>query len=151
MRRRTTQKNMSQSNTKEGDLMIVANEDLSLLADVLVAPYNSAGQLVVTRPAANNDNAIYLLIYGATTGGHATVRPLDPNRSVRITAKGTGNPGDLLVLADGVTTAADKGKVRSKASLAGGSGTYRVVAIAEEAFVDGQLVKARPTFGTVTV
>jgi hypothetical protein len=142
---------MSQSNTKEGDLMIAANEDLSLLADVLVAPYNNAGELVVTRPAANNDPAIYLLVYGAPVGGHATVRPMDPHRSVRITAKGTGNPGDLLVLADGVTTAADKGKVRSKSALTAGSGTYRLVAIAEEAFVDGQLVKSRPTFGTVTV
>jgi hypothetical protein len=142
---------MSQSNTKEGDLLIVANEDLSTYADVLVAPYASSGQLVVTRPVANNDNAVYLLIYGATSGGHATVRPMCPSRSVRIVAKGTGNPGDMLVLADGVTTAADRGKVRSKATLTGGAGTFRLVGIAEEAFVDGQLVKTRPTFGTVTV
>jgi hypothetical protein len=46
---------------------------------------------------------------------------------------------------------ADAGKVRSKASLTAGSGTYRVVGIAEEAFIDGQLVRTRPTFGTVTV
>ncbi len=131
--------------------MITANEDLSLLADVLVAPYNNAGQLVVTRPAANNDPAVYLLVYGASVGQPATVRPMTSNRSVRITGKGTGNPGDLLVLADGVSVPADKGKVRSKATLTAGSGTYRLVAIAEEAFVDGQLVKSRPTFGTVTV
>src|SRR5579871_4202088 len=142
---------MSQSNTKEGDLLIVANEDLSQLADVLVAPYNNAGQLVVTRPAANNDPAIYLLLYGATPGLPATVRPMSPQRSVRVTAKGAGSPGDLLVLADGVAVPADKGKVRSKSTLTAGSGTYRLVAIAEEAFVDGQLVKCRPTFGTVTV
>jgi hypothetical protein len=142
---------MSQSNTQEGDLLIVANEDLSALADVLVAPYNASGFLVVTRPVANNDAAIYVLVYGAVPGSMATVRPLNPNRTVRVTAKGTGNPGDLLVLADGVTTAADKGKVRSKAALTAGSGTYRVVGIAEELFVDGQLVRMRPTFGTVTV
>ena len=142
---------MSQSNTHEGDILITANEDLSSYADVLVAPYNSSGQLVVTRPAANNDNAVYVLVYGATSGGKATVRPLNPNRTVRVVAKGAGNPGDLLVLADGVTTAADKGKVRSKAGLTTGSGTYRLVGIAEEAFVDGQLVRMRPTFGTVTV
>jgi hypothetical protein len=142
---------MSQSNTHEGDILVTANEDLSTYADVLIAPYNSSGALVVTRPAANNDNAVYVLVYGAPSGAKATVRPLDPNRTVRVTAKGTGNPGDLLVLADGVTTAADKGKVRSKASLTVGSGTYRVVGIAEEAFVDGQLVRMRPTFGTVTV
>jgi hypothetical protein len=142
---------MSQSNTHEGDILITANEDLSTYADVLVALYNSGGQLVVTRPAANNDHAVYVLLYGAPLGAKATVRPLNPNRTVRIAAKGTGNPGDLLVLADGVTTAADKGKVRSVVGLTAGSGTYRVVGVAEEAFVDGQLVRTRPTFGTVTV
>ncbi len=142
---------MSQSNTHEGDLLLPAGEDLSTYADVLVALYNSSGLPVVTRPAANNDYAIYVLVYGATPANKATVRPLNPNRSVRVTAKGTGNAGDLLVLADGVTTAADKGKVRSKTALTGGSGTYRLVGIAEEAFIDGQLVKMRPTFGSVTV
>ena len=142
---------MSQSNTHDGDLLLSAGEDLSTYADVLVAPYNSAGQIVVTRPAANNDYALYVLVYGAASGGKATVRPMSPNRTVRIVAKGSGSAGDLLVLADGVTTAADKGKVRSKSALTGGSGTYRLVGIAEEAFVDGQLVRTRPTFGTVTV
>jgi hypothetical protein len=142
---------MSQSNTQEGDLLITTGEDLSTFADVLVAPYNSSGQLVVTRPVANNDYAVYVLVYGAVPAGKATVRPLNPNRTVRVTAKGTGNPGDLLVLADGVTTATDKGKVRSKAALTAGSGTFRLVGVAEEAFVDGQLVRMRPTFGTVTV
>jgi hypothetical protein len=142
---------MSQSNTQEGDLLLSAGEDLSTYADVLVALYNSSGLPVVTRPAANNDYAAYLLIFGATPNGNATVRPLSPQRSVRVVAKGAGNPGDLLVLADGVTTAADKGKVRSKSTLATSSGTYRLVGIAEEAFVDGQLVKMRPTFGSITV
>ncbi len=139
---------MSQSNTHEGDILITANEDLSSYADVLVAPYNSSGSLVVTRPAANNDYAVYLLVYGAASGGKATVRPLNPNRTMRVAAKGAGNPGDLLVLADGVTTAADKGKVRKVPAT---SGTYRLVGIAEEAFVDGQLVRIRPTSGSVTV
>jgi hypothetical protein len=142
---------MSQSNTQEGDFLVATNQNLSTYADVLVAPYNSGGALVVSLPVANNDPAIYVLLYGAPSGAQATVRPLNPSRTVRIVAKGTGNPGDLLVLADGVTTPADAGKVRSKASLTTGSGTYRVVGIAEEAFVDGQLVRTRPTFGTVTV
>ncbi len=142
---------MSQSNTHEGDLLLPVGEDLSAYADVLVAIYNSSGQPSVTRPVANNDFAIFVLIYGATPGNKATVRPLQPNRSVRVTASGAGNPGDLLVLADGVTTPASRGQVRSKATLTAGSGTYRLVGIAEEAFVTGQLVRMRPTFGTVTV
>ncbi len=139
---------MSQSNTHAGDILITANEDLSALADVLVVPYNNGGSLVVTRPVANNDYAVYVLVYGAPLGGKATVRPLNPDRTVRVEAKGAGNPGDLLVLADGVTTAADRGKVRK---LPATSGTYRLAGVAEELFVDGQLVRMRPTFGTVTV
>jgi hypothetical protein len=142
---------MSQSNTIEGDLLATAGEDLSTYADVLVAPYNSAGQLIVSRPVANNDYAIYVLLYGAVPGTNATVRPLSPYRTVRVVAKGAGNPGDLLVLADGVAIPADRGKVRSKGGLTGGSGTYRLVGVAEEAFVDSQLVRMRATFGTVTV
>ena len=138
---------MSQSNTIEGDLLLTAGEDLSTAHDLLVAPYNSSGQLVVTRPAANNDYALYVLMYGAPSGGKATVRPLAPTRTVRVVAKGTGNSGDALVLADGAT-AADKGKVRKVPASAG---TYRLVGIAEETFADGQLVRLRPTFGSVTV
>jgi hypothetical protein len=142
---------MSQSNTHEGDLLLPVGEDLSTYADVLVALYNSSGQPSVTRPAANNDYAVYVLIYGASPGNKATVRPLSENRQVRVVANGAGNPGDLLVLADGVTTPANKGQVRSKSTLTTGSGTYRLVGIAEESFVTGQLVKMRPTFGTITV
>jgi hypothetical protein len=142
---------MSQSNTQEGDILLAAGEDLSTYADVLVALYSSSNLPVVTRPVANNDYAVYLLVYGATPGGNATVRPLNPNRSVRVVASGAGSAGDLLVLADGVTTAANRGQVRSKATLTAGSGAYRLVGIAEEAFVTGQLVKMRPTFGSITV
>ena len=142
---------MSQSNTHEGDLLLPVGEDLSTYEDVLVAIYNSAGLPSVERPLANNDYAIFVLIYGASPGNKATVRPLSENRSVRVVANGAGNPGDLLVLADGVTTPANRGQVRSKATLATGSGAYRLVGIAEEAFVTGQLVKLRPTFGSITV
>ena len=79
---------MSQSNTQEGDFLITANQNLSTYADVLVAPYNSGGQLVVTLPVANNDPAVYVLLYGAPTGAQATVRPLNPNRTVRLGLSG---------------------------------------------------------------
>jgi hypothetical protein len=48
--------------------------------------------------------------------------------------------GDFRVLAD-VATAADKGKVRA---LPVAAGTYRGLAIAQEAGVDGQMVLSRP-------
>ena len=77
-----------------------------------------------------------------------SVRPIEPARTVRIKLKSTCNPGDVLVLAD-VATAADKGKVRA---LPATSGTYRGLAIAEEAGVDGQTVLCRPAMlGNITV
>ena len=62
---------------------------------------------------------------------------------MRVPLKGTCNPGDTLVLAD-VGTAADTGKVRA---LPATPGTYRGLAIAEEAGVDGQSVLAHPATG----
>ena len=91
------------------------------------------------------------LVIVTLTAGWQKVFAEDPRLGflshARLVAKGAGNPGDLLVLADGVTTAADKGKVRKPTT----TGTYRLVGVAEEAFVDGQLVRMRPTFGSVTV
>jgi hypothetical protein len=57
-------------------------------------------------------------------------------------------PGDVLVLAD-CTLEADRGKVRALPTAAG---TYRGLALAEEAGVDGQLVLARPAMiGNIVV
>jgi len=80
------------------------------------------------------------VIEGAADAVNVTVRPVQADRNVRLVLDGTCNPGDVLVLAD-VGTAADKGKVRA---LPTDAGTYRGLAIAEEAGVDGQLVLARP-------
>ena len=81
-------------------------------------------------------------------GDPVAVRPLHADRNVRITLKGTCNPGDVLVLAD-LATAADKGKVRVLPVVAG---TYRGLGIAEQVGVDGQAVLVRPVMiGNVTV
>ena len=136
---------MSQSNTHEGDLLIAANEDLSSTADVLVAPYNSSGQLVVTRPAANND-------YGGLRAGlwrglrrPATVRPLESEPLGARHGEGHGQSGRPAVLADGVTTAADKGKVRKVPAT---TGTYRLVGDRRGGVRRRPAGEMRPTFGT---
>ena len=139
---------MSQSNTRIGDFSVVAGADLTGMQDRLVVLGNNAGVPVVNLPAANSDPAVYLLVDESPTGAQVAVRPLDGSRNARVVLKGACNPGDLLVLAD-VATAADKGKVRV---LPAAAGTYRVLGIAEQAGVDGQLVLVRPaTLGNVTV
>jgi hypothetical protein len=114
----------------------------------LVKMSHDTGVAEVLLPAANSDYALFLVIEGGADAGLVSVRPVLADRTVRLVLKGTCNPGDVLVLAD-VGTSADKGKVRA---LPTASGTYRGLAIAEEAGVDGQLVLARPAMiGNVVV
>ena len=139
---------MSQSNTRVGDIRVLAGVDLTGMEDRLVVLGQNAGVAQVALPAANGDLAVYLLIEGGASSRLVSVRPLDAGRTVRVALKGTCNPGDVLVLAD-VATAADKGKVRALPAVAG---TYRGLGVAEQAGVDGQLVLVRPAMiGNVTV
>ena len=139
---------MSQSNTRVGDLRVLAGVDLTGKEGRLVVMSHDTGVAEVLLPVANSDYALYVLMEGAADTKLVSVRPIQPDRNIRVTLKGTCNPGDVFVLAD-VATAADAGKVRVLPTAAG---TYRGLAIAEEAGVDGQLVLARPALiGNITV
>ena len=139
---------MRQSNTRVGDIRVLAGEDLTGMAGRLVKMTHDTGVPEVKLPAANTDYAVYVMIEGGVDAALVSVRPVEAGRNVRVALKGTCNPGDLLVLAD-VATAADKGKVRALPAVAG---TYRGLAIAEQVGVDGQLVLARPAMiGNITV
>jgi hypothetical protein len=139
---------MSQSNTRVGDIRVLAGADLTGMEDRLVVMGQDGGVAQVTLPVANSDLALYVLTEDGDNGDLVAVRPLQPDRNVRVALKGTCNPGDVMVLAD-VATAADKGKVRA---LPAAAGTYRGLGIAEQVGVDGQLVLVRPAMiGNITV
>ena len=139
---------MSQTNTRVGDIRVAAGEDLTDKEGLLVKMTHDSGTEEVLLPTANTDYALYAVIEGAADGENVSLRPIEAGRNVRLRLNGTCNPGDVLVLAD-VATAADKGKVRA---LPEDAGTYRALAIAEEAGVDEQLVLARPAMlGNITV
>ena len=139
---------MSQSNTRVGDFPMAAGEDLSGMEGRLVKVSHDGGAAEVVLPTDNGDFAFFVLVEGVAVGRQAGVRPIEAGRNVRLRLVGTCNPGDVLVLADG-TTPANKGKVRA---LPAEAGTYRGLAIAEEAGIDGQLVLARPAMiGAVEV
>ena len=131
---------MSQSNTRVGDFTVLAGEALTGLEGYLVKLTHDNGVPEVKVPTAVTDYARYVLIDGAADGARVTVRPLEPGRTVRLKLKGACNPGDVISLTD-CGTAADRGKVRA---LPGGGGLQKVVGIAEEAGVEGQLVLVRP-------
>ncbi|HNX36402.1 MAG TPA: hypothetical protein PKM57_17400 [Kiritimatiellia bacterium] len=139
---------MSQSDTRAGDIPVLAGEDLTGLNGRLVVLTHDTGVPEVKLPAAVTDLAYYLLVDDGADAELVAVRPFEAGRNVRAVLKGTCNPGDVIVLAD-TGTAADKGKVRA---LPAAAGTYRGLGIAEEKGVDGQLVLFRPAMiGNVTV
>ena len=139
---------MSQTNTRVGDIAVLAGEDLTDKEGRLVKMTHDSGVAEVLLPTDNGDYALYVLTEGAADAASVSVRPIEAGRNIRVRLNGTCNPGDVLVLAD-VATAADKGKVRA---LPEDAGTYRGLAIAEEAGVDEQLVLARPAMlGNITV
>jgi len=131
---------MSQTNTKVGDIRAAAGEDLTGKEGFLVKMTHDSSVPEALLPTANGDYALYVVIEGAADGENVSLRPIEAGRNVRVKLDGTCDPGDVLVLAD-VATAEDKGKLRA---LPEDAGTYRGLAIAEEAGVDGQLVLARP-------
>ena len=139
----------TQSNTREGDLPVLAGEDLTGMEGRLVRVANDSGVLKAYLPDDVADRVLFVLTEGAEAGEYATLRPLSPHRNVRVRINGSCNPGDRLTLAaiDGT----NDGKC---ASLEGAAAdTYFYWGVAEEAGQDEQLVLARPAIdaGSVTV
>jgi hypothetical protein len=132
----------TQSNTRVGDVVFPAYSDLTGLANRLVKLVNNSGVPQIAPLASKNDSGRYLLITEGTAGQEVTVRPLEEGRTMRITFKGTGNPGDIVAAAD-PGTAADAGKVRSSTNPTDGP----TCGILEEAAVDGQFARIRPLIG----
>ena len=128
---------MSQSDTRAGDIPVLAGEDLTGKNGRLVVLTHDGGVPEVKLPTANADLAFYLLVDDNADAELVAVRPFEAGRNVRAVLKGTCNPGDVIVLAD-TGTAADKG------ALPAAAGTYRGLGIAEEKGVDGQSVLFRP-------
>jgi len=124
----------TQSNTIIGLLALTVAATTLVGKEGLVCVLGADG---LTPVAAKGDLANYLILEGAAPGGLATVCPLHPGENVRIRAQGTGSKGDVLVLAVG----GDVGKV---STFAAQTGVCFSVGIAEEDFVDEQLVLVRP-------
>ncbi len=139
----------TQSNTRQGDIRVLAGEDLSDMEGRLVQLANASGTLEAYLPNDVGDRCLYLLTDGDEEGEYVTVRPLSPDRNVRVRINGACSPGDRLTLA--AINGTDDGKC---ASLEGAAAdTYWYWGVAEEAATDEQLVLARPALdaGSVTV
>ena len=138
---------MSQSNTRVGDIRVLAGESLMGKEGYLVKMTHDTGVPEVKLPAASTDYSLYAVIEGGADAVLVSVRPIEAGRNMRLRLKGACNPGDVLVLA--AIAGSDAGMVRA---LPTANGTYRGLAMAEEVGVDGQLILARPAMvGVLTV
>lgn len=92
-------------------------------------------------PETVYDLALFLLLEGAADEGDITLAQLTPETNMRIRGNGTGSRGNILVLCDPTASSgANAGKVEAIGST---QGIYFSPGIAEEDFVDEQLVKVR--------
>lgn len=140
---------MSQSNTRVGDFSLTAGADLRGKEGCVVYLGSAGGEMVAFLPEFPSQAAQFVLLEGAEAGKQVVVRPLSPERNVRVRLWGTCNPGDLLVTAEPAPE--DRGTVRALTQQVQiallsefGGAAFFVLGIAEEAGIAGQLVLLRP-------
>lgn len=139
---------MNQSNTRVGDIRVVAGVDLRGKEGHLVKLAGGSGHAIAVLPTLYTDVTPYLVLEGGNHGELVTLRPLSSERNVRVRLTGSCSAGDRLVQADMISNA-DVGKVRA---IPNDPGTYQVHLVAEESGTQGQWVLARPvSAGLVTV
>lgn len=128
---------MSQSNTRKGPFVAIAGEDLTQKENHVLVLTHDTGKPIFKLPTALDDEAEYILLEGAPSGGQISVLPLDRDSNIRVPLVGTCNPGDPLV--PGVI-ATNAGQVRPVPAT---NGTYYAHFRAEEKGVNKQWVLAR--------
>jgi len=135
-----------QTNTRTGDIVVAANEDLTGKEGRLALILSDSGTPKAALPDDVADRVLYVILEGAAAGYSVTLRPLSPYRNVRVKLSGTCVPGDRLTLA-AINGTLDGQAVKLPAS----TDDYFVWGIAEESGQDGQDVLARPYLGAGVV
>jgi hypothetical protein len=140
--------NPTQSDTKKGDIVVIANGNLTGLEGYLSKLISVGGITQASLPTSQRDIALFLVANGDIAGNEVAVEA-PSSSNFRVKAKGAGAAGIVLVLADPAGDAgADAGMVTA---IPATPGVYFSPGIAEEDFLDGQLVLARPFPRMVTV
>lgn len=129
----------SQTNTRPGIIIEgVADGILTDLEGRLTKMTGDGFKL----PETVKDIALFNVLAGAADEGVITVAQLSPNTNMRVRAQGAGSKGDVLVLSDPTASSGvNAGKVEAIGST---EGAYFSPGVADEDFVDEQLVKIRP-------
>jgi hypothetical protein len=131
-----------QTDTIEGKILINSGEVTTDLENRLVKLADAGSTSEVLLPAAVTDLALFIIEAGAAHDSDAEVVPLDPSKQMLVRANGTGSAGAVLVLCDPTASSGvNAGKVETIPTT---QGAYFSPGIAEEDWVDEQLLKFRP-------
>ena len=128
-----------QSNTQQGAVSFNSGEDLTGKEGYLATLVDGGSIAELLLPTAVGQLSLYVIDEGGAEDKESTVIPLVTGEDRRFMAKGTGSAGAVLVHAD-PSTPADKGKVRTVPAT---EGVYFSPGVAEEDFLDGQLIRTR--------
>ncbi len=136
----------TQTNTQQGDIVVAANEDLTGMEGRLALVTSDSGTPEAKLPDDVADRVLYVILEGAAAGENVVLRPLTPDRNVRVYLDGTCVPGDRITLA-----AIDGTKDGKAVELPADADDYFVWGIAEESGAAGQLVLVRPYIAAAVV
>ena len=128
--------NPGQTNTRKGDITLVAAVNLTGCENLLWKIVNTNGQPQFALPTAQTDIAPYVGASGDVAGNLVAAEAPSTNENARIVLDLTCNPGDKLALSPNIF-----GRVYAPQT---GAGAQLVLYIAEEAGVAGQTVLVRP-------
>jgi hypothetical protein len=131
---------MSQSNTQIGTIVLPAGSDMTGKEGLLVGITEAYGE--ARFAFQNNENTqypLFVIVDGDAQGKSTAALPLSPDRNVRVILEGACSPGKVLVTS--AVNGPHLGKVKQLPTT---PGTYHAVGIAEEAGIDGQLIRMRP-------
>jgi hypothetical protein len=131
--------NPTQSNIVQGSKKFNSGESLIGKEGYLAVLVDAGSIAELLLPTAVSLLALYLVDMGAAEDALSDVQPLVTGDERRLKANGAGSAGAVLVLED-PGTAANKGKVRTVPAT---EGVYFSPGVAEEDFVDEQLVRTR--------
>lgn len=129
----------TQSNTQQGAKPFNSGEDLTGKEGYLATLVDGGSIAELLLPLTIATLSLFVIDEGGAEDKDSAVIPLQTGMEIRIKAKGAGSAGAVLVHAD-PSTAADKGKVRTVPAT---EGAYFSPGVAQEDFVDGQLVLVR--------
>ena len=147
----------TQSNTKAGHRPFVGAAGLVNNEGKLLVLSSNSGVPTVALPTATTDIPQFVLVDDGATqtsasnlaGQQVQAQPLSAGENVRIRAYNAGAAGVKLVMADPTANAgAQAGMVKAIGTVAG---VFVQIGVAEEDFVDGQLVLVRPALQLVRV